>query len=177
MSSRFTLDGLPPETPELELARLLAEYREARLQRLAGSSKRAQAASGLLLCSLQQRLFSSIEAFYRTLKVHAKTVERQRRDETMRAQDSGLDLLRGAIGSEDDRAEMDEEETGTEMDAQVEAATAVVSAADVYSEEQQLLSRMLGLAEAHWGEPDARVRYLTRWMREQMYPRAPPVCH
>ena len=174
---QVTLDGLPPETPELELARLLAEYREARLQRLAGSSKRAQAASGLLLCSLQQRLFSSIKAFYRTLKVHAKTVERQRRDETMRAQDSGLDLLRGAIGSEDDRAEMDEEEAGTEMDAQVEAATAVVSAADVYSEEQQLLSRMLGLAEAHWGEPDARVRYLTRWMREQMYPRAPPVCH
>ena len=59
------------------LSRLLDEYRTAREERFASTSRRAQAAAGLLVVGLQQRLLSSIEAFARSLKVHRATVERQ----------------------------------------------------------------------------------------------------
>src|SRR2546427_3146935 len=42
--------------------------------RLRGETKRKQAAAGLLISGLQQRLLSSIEAFARTLRVHRQTV-------------------------------------------------------------------------------------------------------
>src|SRR5881409_1895914 len=71
------IEGLPQEAPELLLSKLLDEYRELREERLKGESKRKQAAAGLLITGLQQRLLSSIEAFARTLRVHRQTVQRQ----------------------------------------------------------------------------------------------------
>ena len=65
------------DAPELTLSRLLDQYRTAREERLASTTRRAQAAAGLLVVGLQQRLLSSIEAFARSLKVHRATVERQ----------------------------------------------------------------------------------------------------
>src|SRR6266540_1180154 len=56
---------------------ILDEYRTAREERVADAARRAQAAAGLLVVGLQQRLLSSIEAFARSLKVHRATVERQ----------------------------------------------------------------------------------------------------
>jgi DNA-binding transcriptional regulator YiaG len=73
---RVVIDGLPPDAPELELSRLLDEYRTVREERHAGTSSKAQAAAGLLVVGLQQRLLSSVEAFARTLAVHRRTVER-----------------------------------------------------------------------------------------------------
>ena len=61
------IDGLPADQPELVLSRLLDEYRTAREERFAGTSKRTQAAAGLLVVGLQQRLLSSIEAFAHSL--------------------------------------------------------------------------------------------------------------
>ena len=100
---QITLRNLPPETPELQLASLLSHYQEIREQRLGGESKRVQAASGLLLCHLQQRLFSSVEAFARTLKVHRRTVEKQRQT-AVKIETASLDLLSGGVGADDDRA-------------------------------------------------------------------------
>jgi len=57
---RIAIDGLPRDTPELVLSRLLDEYRTAREERFASTSRRAQAAAGLLVVGLQQRLLSSI---------------------------------------------------------------------------------------------------------------------
>ena len=74
---RIDIDGLPADAPELELSRLLDEYRNAREARLAATSNRRKRAAGLLVVGLQQRLLSSIEAFARTLHVHRRTVERQ----------------------------------------------------------------------------------------------------
>src|SRR5712691_9453416 len=75
---RVVIDQLPEDAPELALSRLLDEYRTAREERFASTTRRAQAAAGLLVVGLQQRLLSSIEAFARSLKVHRATVERQR---------------------------------------------------------------------------------------------------
>lgn len=74
---RVAIDGLPHDAPELALSRILDEYRTAREERFASTTRRAQAAAGLLVVGLQQRLLSSIEAFARSLKVHRATVERQ----------------------------------------------------------------------------------------------------
>src|SRR5690606_9565807 len=74
---QVTIDGLSEDAPELRLMGLLDEYRRLREQRLSGETKRKQAASGLLLINLQQRLLSSVEAFARTLRVHRRTVRKQ----------------------------------------------------------------------------------------------------
>ena len=46
--------------------------------RLSGETRSTQSASGLLICGLQQRLLSSVEAFSKTLHVHRRTVKKQR---------------------------------------------------------------------------------------------------
>ena len=71
------VSGLPVDSPELRIAALLDQYRVLREERLAGETRRTQSASGLLITGLQQRLFSSIEAFAKTLAVHRKTVKKQ----------------------------------------------------------------------------------------------------
>ena len=73
----IVIDRLPEDAPELTLSRLLDQYRTTREERLASTTRRAQAAAGLLVVGLQQRLLSSVEAFARSLKVHRATVERQ----------------------------------------------------------------------------------------------------
>src|SRR5206468_3531662 len=62
--------------PDLRLSALLDQYRQLQEERLRGETRRRQAAAGLLITGLQQRLLSSIEAFARTLRVHRKTVLR-----------------------------------------------------------------------------------------------------
>lgn len=170
---QITLRNLPSDTPELRLATLLSEYQEARELRLAGDSKRAQAASGLLICGLQQRLFSSIEAFARTLKVHQKTVEKQRRNQLINAAPAKakLDLLRGGVSSDDERATISEAEVAAEEDLQFEAATAAAAPPGDESRELELIREMSDLAEASRRTPDARVREIAKWIAANMCPR------
>lgn len=169
---RITLRDLPPETPELRLATLLAEYQEAREARLEGASKKAQAASGLLICGLQQRLFSSIEAFAKTLKVHQKTVEKQRRNlvAVSEPKKSDLNLLRGGVSSDDDRANISDTELAAEEELQFATATAALAPPTDESREQQLLKELADVAEAHRYKPDARVRAISEWIHENMLP-------
>lgn len=179
------LDGLPEDAPELRLADLLDQYRELREQRLVGESKRKQAASGLLICGLQQRLLSSVEAFARTLRVHRKTVLRQWEQFQSGRQPERLpfgkgDLIRGSVGSDDERASLSEEELQAEEDAQVEAASAAAAgpfgeptAQELFAQEQKLLDEMTEIAEDARAKPDARVRYLVDWMTQHMCPKLP----
>ncbi len=74
---QITIDGLPEDAPELKLSRLLNDYRNTREERLKNESKSKQAASGLLIIGLQQRLLSSIEAFAKTLKCIETPLKRQ----------------------------------------------------------------------------------------------------
>ena len=60
---RIEIKNLPADAPELALSRLLDEYRNARSKRFAEASARTQAAAGLLVVGLQQRLLTFIEAF------------------------------------------------------------------------------------------------------------------
>jgi len=183
---RVAIEDLPEDAPELALSRLLDEYRTAREERFASSSRRAQASAGLLVVGLQQRLLSSIEAFARTLKIHLATVERQHdRAEHAEAEGTGDDAARlfaSPPDADDERADWTEEEAEAGEAAEVEAATSAAeteapkdAAAEVlWRKEQALLDRMQAIAEANRHLPDVKTRYLLDWIREHLCPELPP---
>jgi Helicase conserved C-terminal domain len=181
------ITGLPPDAPELRLSTLLDRYRTILQKRLSGETKQKQAAAGLLVSGLQQRLLSSIEAFASTLRVHRKTVQRlweQSHQGKAPVQKTGerreLDLLSQSIGSDDERAELSEDALRAEEESQIEAAASAVissvenaSARELFTQEQNLLDEMTEIAEANRGRPDARVVHLIEWIRNNMCPSLP----
>ena len=169
------IDGLRIDAPELQLAAWLDEYRLLREERLAGESRRTQTAAGLLICGLQQRLLSSVEAFSRTLRVHRKTVKKQWDQAQAQVSTEGVraELFAEAVGSDDERASLSEEEQAAEEDALVAAVSEATrgpedAASDLFNKEQQLLDRMTELAESSRFLPDARVKELLAWIRANM---------
>lgn len=185
---RVAIDGLPDDAPELVLSRLLDEYRTAREERFASTTRRTQTAAGLLVVGLQQRLLSSIEAFARSLKVHRATVERQW--EQGRAAAAGdakagtgeAELFTTVPDADDERGEWTAEELEAEETAQVEALTATAEADSprdanaeaIWRREQVLLNRMQAIAEEMRHLPDAKTRRLVDWIRENLCPGLPP---
>ena len=186
---RVVVEGLLEDDPELVLSRLLDEYRTAREVRFTGTSRRAQAAAGLLVVGLQQRLLSSIEAFARSLKVHRATVERQwdkRRStdtESVNASDNDADLFISPPDADDERGEWTPEELEAEEAAEIESFTATAEAASprdataeiLWHREQALLAKMQAIAEKARYQPDAKVGRLIDWIRENMCPDLPPI--
>jgi superfamily II DNA or RNA helicase len=180
---QIDIEGLPKNAPELRLSELLDQYRQLREERLRDETKRKQAAAGLLISGLQQRLLSSIEAFARTLKVHRRTVQRQMEEPSAGQPSSGpnaYDLLGEGVGSDDDRATLSEEELQAEEEAQIEAVTLAIaglvqvpSAKQLFEREQQLLTEMTEIAENARSLPDARIRKLVDWIRSNMCPDLP----
>jgi hypothetical protein len=184
---RVSIDGLPDDAPELILSHLLDEYRNARDERFVGTTRRAQAAAGLLVVGLQQRLLSSIEAFARSLKVHRATVKRQwekggAAPDAAESSDGEVELFTNAPDSDDERGEWSVEELEAEETAQIEAATAVSEAGSardgtaeaLWLREQALLDRMQEIAEKTRHLPDAKGRKLIDWIRENLCPDLPP---
>lgn len=168
------VDGLPPDAPDLRLAELLDRYATLRAERLSGARKTAQAAAKLVTTHLQKRLFSSIEAFARTLKVHRASLERAddkaRRDDEIAL--ASLTLLVEPPSADDDRAELSEEELSAATDAEVDRATraAVPTAgtALVSAEERALLDEMTAIAEEARYAPGPRAKLLVEWIRANL---------
>ena len=184
---RVVIDGLPPDTPELELSRLLDEYRSLREERHQSCSKKAQAAAGLLVVGLQQRLLSSVEAFARSLERHIRTVEKQWKKQ------GGGDLpapsgLLGAFAdtTSDDDEELletedvvdEQEQDRNEADAEERDLAALEAAADegasgseeLFARERALLQRMQQVTEEHRHSPDVKMQRLFAWLREHLCP-------
>ena len=162
---------------------MLDQYRELREERLKSETKRKQATAALLISGLQQRLLSSVEAFARTLRVHRRTVQAamgRGRGGTARAGAARGEplLFAEGIDNDDDRATLSEEELQAEEEAQIEAATRDTTPAEAgrpFAREKQLLDQMTEIAEAARGLPDARVRKLVDWIRQNMCPDLPPL--
>lgn len=176
---QIDIDGLPEDAPELELAKLLDQYRNTRQLRLEGQSKKKQAEGALLISGLQQRMLSSIEAFSRTLKVHRRTMEKIWAKETPEpakeklSSVTQLELLAGEIDADDDRAELTEEELAKLEDSQFEASTEATAGDDSKADkptEMTLLDKMQSIAEQARIHPDGRVRFLIQWMQKHMCP-------
>lgn len=174
------LKNLPPATPELLLSRLLDEYRQVRQQRMADATKRKQAESSLLICGLQQRLLSSVEAFAKTLAVHRRTMERLWRPSpatpdqppaASRPARLQWDLVAGSPDRDDERSQLSELELQGLEDAAMAAATEAAAGNPAHANaarEQELLSEMGTIAEAARGVPDQRVRHLVDWIRSHL---------
>ena len=176
---QLDIKGLPEDAPELKLSALLDEYRRLREQRLSGENKRKQAAAGLLITGLQQRLLSSIEAFARTLRVHRKTVQRQWQlsQDEQTEKPAGIparaDLFAEAVGNDDDRANLSEDQLHAEEELQVSAISAATfgplkssDAKALFVREQKLLDEMTEIAEESRSLPDGRIVRLIEWIRE-----------
>ena len=171
---RIAIDDLPDHAPELELSRLLDEYRGARESRFSDTSRRTQASAGLLIVGLQQRLLSSIEAFARSLKVHRATVERQWEGAAPEAEaevDHEADLFTSAPDADDERAALGDDAAEAEEASQIEGVTRATEAAAARTpaatafpkRERELLDRMEAIAEEHRHEPEAKTRELIDW--------------
>jgi superfamily II DNA or RNA helicase/DNA-binding transcriptional regulator YiaG len=181
------IDRLPEDAPELSLSRLLDQYRTAREERFASTTRRAQAAAGLLVVGLQQRLLSSIEAFARSLKVHRATVERQwekgrpAASKAASASDKDAELFTTAPDADDERGEWTPDELEAEEAAQIEAVTVTAEAESLrdanaerlWRREQTLLDQMQAIAEKNRHLPDAKTRSLIDWIRKNLCPDLP----
>ena len=164
--------SLPAQTPELELSRLLQTYCKQREQRLVqeGASKRQRNADRLVTTNLQKRLLSSIEAFARTLKVHANTMEarQQQRHGALAAAEASLDLLRGGADRDSDTADLPEDELLSMEVAQTRAALRQTVATN--QSDLDMLETMGTIAEANRYRPDPRIHKLEAFLRQHFCP-------
>jgi len=167
------LKDLPSDAPELELARLLDEYWDARDERLKGLPTKQRAAQGLILVNLQKRLLSSIEAFHRTLSAHKRALERAAvAKEESDSEAGSIAQFLFAPDAEDERAELDESEVDAAEEQAVEATTKAGFGTPT-KKELDLITQMASLAERTRRLPDARVRYLVDWIRTELCPGLP----
>lgn len=162
------LASLSDDTPELALASLLDRYRLLRMDSMSAATKRQRTHFELLTTQLQQRLLSSAEAFARSLRVHRATMEKIWSKEMAPAVDSKVrsDTMQ-AVDAEDDRATLPEEELATLFDLETEKATLSAAVETATSDtERSLLAQMSAIAEKARTEPDAKLRYIVKWIRE-----------
>jgi hypothetical protein len=170
------LDGLPEATPELELARRLAEYGVLRQSRIDRLPRQKGAMARLAFVGLQQRLLSSTAAFARTLKVHRRSLATLA-DATpsIAARLSAADFASGAPEDEGADLGLEGEDAEAAIAADEDAITEAramlggegASAADLRAE-LAAVDAMLSIAEANAHRADARVRWLVDWINAHM---------
>jgi len=146
------------EAPEVRLSAMLAEYTQLmRPERGRGR---------LVFVNLQKRLLSSIEAFRRTLEVHAQSVAEGR---------AKTALQLSLAPRQTDDADDSDDEYGVQDEALDEAAAAAVELASrlLKSPEgraRELLASMQAIAAQQATGADAKVQALVAWIREHLCP-------
>ena len=134
------ISGLPANAPELRLAEMLDDYR---------SSSAGGARARFLFANLQQRLFSSIAAFDRTLTTHRRTLMRKR-DAAVRAEADAAQEL----AEDNDLIEAATDQARSEL-GDLEAAIAYID-------------KMLAITAATRDLPDARVAAMLDWIEAEL---------
>ena len=165
------IDGLPADAPELVLATLLQDYRdwcEAGLQGTSLSRGR------FLISGLQQRLFSSIPAFARTLRRHLATLQRHR-DKAGGAGQSDAAAVLIAQGpaeiepdSSQDEADLLNWVQAEEDDIADAATSAALAGLRSFDQAIARVEAMLEIAKQNERRPDARVAWLVEWITRNM---------
>lgn len=145
--------------------RLLGEYRALREQRLSKSTRGQQAAASLVICTLQKRLLSSLEAFASTLRVHRKGLN----DHTPEPFDEQQQLNLDAPGADDERGDLPEEQVTEDLEVAVERASKRSRGTEpLTTREVSLFEEMAAIADRGRGLPDARVKELAAWIRANL---------
>ena len=165
------LEGLKKDSPELVLSSLLRVYKEKRTFRLKNATVKQKAAELLVIGNLQKRLLSSVEAFHRTLNVHMKTLKKREEGEELKiVRDPDLlKLLKGGINSDDDLAEVDENQVEEEASHQHHLALAATGIGAV-NDEWMILKEMNEISSKARYEADERINYLKRWIKNHLCP-------
>jgi hypothetical protein len=156
------LTRLPDEAPDLLLPRLLAAYGEAIEAKCADLPAREANLARLAFVGLQQRLLSSPAAFARTLEVHLKGLSRRGPTSVGLA-----NAFVEAPSSMEDEAET-EAKALESIDADGNAAAEAAAALTASVSDRARVEEMLRIAQAAARKPDERVRWLARWIRENM---------
>jgi hypothetical protein len=134
---------------EIDLSVLLAQY--------AALLKQKNRRSRLVIANLQKRLLSSIEAFARTLAVHAKSVG-ARTDQAV------------ASASPPDDDEYGEDETTSDERSDSQMILLSCGLAAPSTDARSLLERMTSLAEQSRRAPGPKVLALLDWIRRNQCP-------
>jgi len=165
------ISDLPDDAPELKLAELLDIYADATEEQLEASTRKKQIEFQLVKSNLQQRLFSSIEAFARTLAVHIRSIEKASEKDPHHP----LNLLTKGVDRDSDIAELEGKRDTEDAEDEFEKAYhAEISSASkgtnlqVSERRSSLLKQMTETAEAFRYSPDARIRNLLTWMKEHL---------
>lgn len=162
--------------PELKLSELLQRYKEAKEQRLKEAKARSKASAGLVLVGLQQRLLSSPEAFYKTLRVHKnsfeKTIKNNKGSNKIFYKDD-FDLIRNGVDQDSELADVHEGELET-VEARLYEELTKFSNEDsetvLLKAESELLQEMFKIAEKNRYQKDGKITYLQNWISENQCP-------
>ncbi len=167
----IVIEGLQKNSPELVLASLLKNYKEKREERLKKATVKQKAAELLVVGNLQKRLLSSVEAFHRTLNVHINTLNKKEIEEEIRIAKNldQLDLLRGGINGDDDRADSDELQVEEEAAHQHQIAMKTTGQG-ICKEEWELLEQMNNISSNARYKNDERISYLKKWIKNNLCP-------
>ncbi|MFO0646572.1 MAG: DISARM system SNF2-like helicase DrmD [Polyangiales bacterium] len=172
---RVEIRDLTPDDPDLVLPRLLDEYCALREAAAKTVSSEEEMNTFLSLTSLRKRLLSSVFAFSRTLAAHRDGLQRRAASRAAKAAEAEAArpalvpaAMTDAPGADDDRAGDDPDaiEDGA-LDAVAEASEGSVPLA-VTPDAGARLDALLDLARKHAERPDAKVRALVRWIRENL---------
>ncbi|MET4739474.1 ERCC4-related helicase [Bradyrhizobium japonicum] len=136
----ISISGLPPDAPELRLAVMLDEYSQSS----AGGSR-----ARFLFANLQQRLFSSIAAFHRTLTTHRRSLAKKSEEFDPNTSETTPELI-----EDNDSIEVATHHAKGEL-GDLKAAIAHVD-------------RMLAISAAARDLSDARVGAILDWVEEEM---------
>ncbi|GAB4205910.1 MAG: DISARM system SNF2-like helicase DrmD [Roseiflexaceae bacterium] len=151
----------PPE--ELRIHQVLKRYTAARLTGLRDQTE--QVASEFVLKLLKKRLFSSPEAFARTLEQHERSLQAARRGGTGSASRPSAGILRSQIESTDEEFG-DDEAADAARDDTLDTASRLFRA--LTPEEETLLHELRSWAETARGRPDAKTQELIRWLKAHL---------
>lgn len=153
---------------ELKLSVLLQQYKEAKEARV--KSSKSKSSTGLVLVGLQQRLLSSPEAFFKTLKVHKSAFEKKLPKTSSKSfKEDDYSLVKQGIDQDSDLAEMSEDELDKVESSMIEELTHFSNEetnADFLSKEQELLNEMFSIAEKNRYKTDGKMTHLLKWIIE-----------
>jgi ERCC4-related helicase len=158
------IDDLPPHDPDIRLPRMLAEYGEGLRRRAESLPPREAGLARLAFVGLQQRLLSSPQAFAETLRVHIAGLDRRSASVAV-----ATSFTHGAAEATEDEPE--EENRGLlELEREESARTEAAASFSAPVADRAAAQAMLDVATQAARRPDARVTWLSTWVRENMAP-------
>lgn len=159
------ITGLAGDEPDLRLPRMLAAYGAGLSAQATALPPRQAGLARLAFVGLQQRLLSSPQAFMETLRVHIAGLDRRAAASAPLAESFAAGE---AEGSED---EPEDEQLALEAMDRDDAAAAEAAAAFASPVADRAAAQaMLDLAQQAARRPDARVRWLAAWIRDNLAP-------